>query len=149
MSSKVEVDVDCRCSARLMADPVSQGDPSINSDNGDRQTSAFGNAAEILCSSLDAPVAGRETCSTSMSDTSVRYAKLSRMLMIWFIRARARASSGWRLGQESLVYIAGNRAGLVQAEAGMLEGGNFTEGVPRTLCSGGMPSGTEISTGIG
>jgi hypothetical protein len=51
--------------------------------------------------------------------------------------------------RKCLVYIAGNRAGLVQAEAGMLEGENFTEGVPRTLCSGGMPSGAKISTGIG
>jgi len=53
----------CR-SARLVADRISHGDPSVKSDNADTQTSAFGNAAEIRRSSLQAPLAGRETRST-------------------------------------------------------------------------------------
>ena len=97
-----------------MAGPANQGDTSINLDNAARQTSAFGSAAEIRCSSLDPPLAGREMRSTlDVPDQgSIRVAVQDADDLVHPGTSTGVVRLKTRTGKR-LVYIAGNRARLV------------------------------------
>jgi len=118
-------------SASVIADPASQGASRIRSSSADRQTSALGSdlllvrsrAARRARNALDVDVPDERPVNVAVGDAddlvhasaSLRFGRLQR-------RPRKR-----------FVDVAGDRPGLIKAEAGMLEGRNLAERVARQI----------------